>query len=211
MWHNGVMSLHYALIGLLADEPMSGYDLTRRFSESLANVWPAQHSQIYPELARLVSGGLIEQTGEGPRGRKTYRATPAGVEALTEWMRFTKPDYDVRCEAGLRGFFLWTLPAEEAVAHLKQDIEVYRGHLAELEDKVETADWAASQGARSGRLTLEMGLRYYRMLIEWAEWASAEIADGALEAGGPQPWSAAATARRARKKVADSTPTTIRS
>ena len=196
------MSLHYALIGMLADEPMSGYDLTRRFSESLANVWPAQHSQIYPELARLVRDGLIEQTGEGPRGRKTYRATPAGVEALTQWMRFTQPDYDVRCEAGLRGFFLWTLPPEEAVAHLKQDIDVYRSHLAELEDKVETVDWTASEGARSGRLTAEMGLRYYRMLVEWAEWASAEITDGALEASGPPPGLAAAGGGRGRKKVA---------
>jgi DNA-binding PadR family transcriptional regulator len=196
------MSLHYALIGLLATEPMSGYDLTRRFSETLANVWPAQHSQIYPELARLVGEGMIEQTGEGPRGRKTYRATPAGVEALTEWMRFTKPDYDVRCEAGLRGFFLWTLTPEEAVAHLQKDVEVYRGHLTELEDKARTVEWTASGGARSARLTVEMGLRYYRMLIEWAEWASAEIAGGALDVDGPQPGSATAATRRVRKKVA---------
>ena len=122
---------------------------------------------------------------------RPIKSTPAGVEALTEWMRFTKPDYDVRCEAGLRGFFLWTLPPEEAVAHLRQDTEVYRKHLAELEDKVETTDWTVSGGARSGRLTAEMGLRYYRMLIEWAEWAAAEIAAGALQTDGPQPGSAA--------------------
>jgi DNA-binding PadR family transcriptional regulator len=189
------MSLRYALIGLLASEPLSGYDLTRQFSESLANVWSAQHSQIYPELARLVSGGMIEQAGEGPRGRKTYRATPAGIEALTEWMRSTTPDYDVRCDAGLRGFFLWTLPPDEAIAHLQQDIEVYRTHLARLEAQADAVDWTASGGARSGRITLEMGLRYYRMLIEWAGWASAEIAAGALEDGGPPPGGAPAARR----------------
>ena len=202
MWHTVDMSLHYALIGLLADEPMSGYDLTRRFSESLAHVWPAQHSQIYPELARLVSEGMIEQTGEGPRGRKTYRATPAGVDALTEWMRVTERDYDVRCESALRGFFLWTLPPEEAVSHLNQDLEVYRRHLAELKDKADSAEWTASEGARSGRLTLEMGLRYYQMLIDWAEWASAEITAGALHAGGPPPGSATPAGGKAGKKVA---------
>jgi DNA-binding PadR family transcriptional regulator len=190
------MSLHYALIGMLASEPMSGYDLTRRFSESLANVWPAQHSQIYPELARLVSDGMIEQTGEGPRGRKTYRATPEGVEALTEWMRFTEPDYDVRCESGLRGFFLWTLPPEEALAHLERDMEVYRGHVTNLEDKLQTVEWTMNGGTRSARLSVEMGLRYYRMLIEWAEWASAEIAAGALQADGPPPGSTGGKARK---------------
>jgi PadR family transcriptional regulator AphA len=195
----GGMSLRYALIGLLASEPLSGYDLTRRFSESLANVWPAQHSQIYPELARLVSGGMIEQTGEGPRGRKTYRATPAGIAALTEWMRTTKPDYDVRCEAGLRSFFLWTLPPDEAIAHLQQDIEVYRTHLARLEVLLDTVDWAADPGARSARIALEMGLRYYRTSAEWAEWAAAEIAAGALQDGGPAPSGAVAAGARLRR------------
>jgi DNA-binding PadR family transcriptional regulator len=192
------MSLRYALIGLLASEPMSGYDLTRRFSESLGNVWPAQHSQIYPELARLVSDGMIEQTGEGPRGRKTYGTTPAGIEALTEWMR-TEPDYDVRCEAGLRGFFLWALPADEAAAYLQRDAAVYRKHLADLEAKLVSVDWAADRYVRAGRITIEMGIRYYRMLLDWAEWAAARIAEGALEDDAPPP---GAVRGRSRKKAA---------
>ena len=71
-----------------------------------------------------------------------------------------------------------------------------------MEDALDTVDFTANPGARSCRLTLEMGLRYYRMLIEWAEWASAEIAAGALEAGGPQPGSAGVAGGRVRKKVA---------
>ena len=50
-----LMSLRHGLLDLLAGEPMSGYDLTRYFSASMANVWPAQHSQIYPELGQAVS------------------------------------------------------------------------------------------------------------------------------------------------------------
>ena len=50
--HDNVrMSLRHGLLNLLAGEPMSGYDLARLFEASMANVWPAQHSQIYPELA----------------------------------------------------------------------------------------------------------------------------------------------------------------
>jgi DNA-binding PadR family transcriptional regulator len=198
MCQNGDMSLRYALIGLLASEPMSGYDLTRRFSESLANVWPAQHSQIYPELARLVSDGMIEQTGEGPRGRKTYATTPAGVEALTEWMR-TEPDYDVRCEAGLRGFFLWALPPDEAIASLNRDVAVYRKHLSDLEQHAGGKDWTGGPGARSARLTVEMGVRYYRMLVDWAEWAAAEIDAGALQEDKPPPGTASRMAGARRR------------
>ena len=36
--------------GLLADHPMTGYDLTRSFDRSLANVWPVSHSQYARSL-----------------------------------------------------------------------------------------------------------------------------------------------------------------
>ena len=88
------MSLRHGLLDLLAGEPRSGYDLARYFAASMNNVWPAQHSQIYPELARLAKEGLIAQVGEeGPRRRKTYRTTEAGVEELRRWLREEQPDY----------------------------------------------------------------------------------------------------------------------
>src|SRR6516165_12783793 len=98
------MSLRHGLLDLLAGEPMSGYDLSQFFALSMGNVWPAQHSQIYPELAKLVADGLITQTGEGPRGRKVYQATPEGIEAIRTWLRETQPDYQLRNEALLRIF-----------------------------------------------------------------------------------------------------------
>jgi PadR family transcriptional regulator AphA len=182
-----VMSLRYALIGLLAWRPSSGYELTKRFAVSISHAWPVSHSQIYPELARLVSEGLIEQTEEGPRGRKTYAATPAGVAALREWMRSTEPAYDRRSEADLREFFLWVIPPAEGLAYLERSANVYRRRLAELENIARTVDWTSDVPNRAMRLTLEKGMRNYRMLIEWANWATEEINAGALESGGPVP------------------------
>ena len=59
------MALKYALLGSLADQPRTGYELLKHFEQSLAYAWPASHSQIYPELARLLEDGLIEQTESG--------------------------------------------------------------------------------------------------------------------------------------------------
>jgi PadR family transcriptional regulator AphA len=193
-----VVSLRYALIGLLAWRPSSGYELTKRFAVSIAHAWPVSHSQIYPELARLVSEGLIEQIEEGPRGRKTYAATPAGVAALREWMQSTEPAYDRRSEADLREFFLWVIPPAEALAYLEGSANVYRRRLAELADIARTVDWTSDVPNRAMRLTLEKGMRNYRMLIEWADWATEEINDGALEPGGPVPGEHAQAARAHR-------------
>jgi PadR family transcriptional regulator AphA len=181
------MSLRYGLWNLLSGEPLSGYDLSQFFVNSMGNVWPAQHSQIYPELGKLVSDGLIAQTGAGPRGRKVYQTTPQGIEALRTWMRDTEPDYSVRCEALLRIFCVWVLPEDEALAHLARDRAEYVRHLEHIETALANVDWSASQKNRASRLTIEFGRRFYTTLIDWVDWATEQVAGGTLEPGGPLP------------------------
>src|ERR671919_614214 len=76
------MSLRHALLGALADRPRTGYALLRHFEQSLAYAWPASHSQIYPELARLLKEGFIAEQETGPRNSRTYVLT----EARLEWL-----------------------------------------------------------------------------------------------------------------------------
>lgn len=180
-----LVSLRHALLNLLAGEPMSGYDLARRFDESMANVWPAQHSQIYPELAKLSAAGLITQTGEGPRGKKVYETTASGLAALQSWLRETAPDYSVRFEALLRVFCLWALPVDEALALLSRDRAEYVQHRAQMEVAVIEVDWSESPAHRTARLTIEFGMRFYDALIEWIDWAAIQISAGALQPGAP--------------------------
>jgi PadR family transcriptional regulator, regulatory protein AphA len=181
------MSLRYGLLDLLAGDPMSGYDLSQYFAKSMGNVWPAQHSQIYPELAKLVADGLITQTGEGPRGRKVYSTTPEGIEALRTWLRATEPDYSVRYEALLRIFCLWVLPTDEALVHLQRDRSEYERHLDQMEKALANADWGANPTTRASRLAIDFGQRFYRALIEWIDWAAEQIREGVLQPGGPLP------------------------
>jgi DNA-binding PadR family transcriptional regulator len=166
------MSLRYALVGLLAEEPSSGYDLTKRFAISLANAWPATHSQIYPELARLLERGWITQTAEGPRGRKVYETTPEGLKALRDWLTSTEPDETLRHEPILRAFFRWTLEPEEAARQFRSDATKYNRKFAQLESLANQLDWNESPAAFSSRLALEAGLRLYRDLAQWATWAA---------------------------------------
>lgn len=181
------MTLRYGLLDLLAGEPMSGYDLARYFSASMANVWPAQHSQIYPELAKLLAEGLIEQTGEGQRGRRVYQTTPEGIEALRAWLRESQPDYSVRHAAQLRAFCLWVLPTDEALAQLARDRAEYVRHLEQIERTIAAKDWAVSPTIRASRLTIEFGRRFYAAQIDWIDWAAEQIAAGTLQRGGPLP------------------------
>ena len=62
-------TLGYAILGLLADGPQTGYDLTRRMERPVGFYWTARHSQIYPELARLEAAGLVRHRSSTGRGR----------------------------------------------------------------------------------------------------------------------------------------------
>ncbi len=145
------------------------------------------HSQIYPELAKLAAEGLIAQTGDGPRGRKVYETTPAGIDALRSWLRDTQPDYSVRYEAVLRVFCLWVLPADEALAYLRRDRAEYVRHLGYVDKIIAEKDWAASPVQSASRLAIEFGRRLYATLIDWIDWAIEQITAGTLQRGGPPP------------------------
>jgi DNA-binding PadR family transcriptional regulator len=181
------MSLRHALLNLLSGEPRSGYDLARLFNVSMGNVWPAQHSQIYPELAKLLADGYIRQTGEGPRGRRIYQTTPEGLAELRSWLRDSEPDYSVRHPAQLRAFCLWALPTDEALALLARDRAEYARHLAQIEETIASVDWSAYPQRRSSRLTIEFGRRFYALQVEWIDWAAPQIAAGTLDPTGPPP------------------------
>ncbi|MEZ0090612.1 PadR family transcriptional regulator [Streptacidiphilus sp. EB129] len=170
------MSLRHAVLGLLVDQPASGYDLMKRFNTSLANVWPATQSQVYGELARLADNGLIDVAAEGPRGRKEYTLTDAGLAELRRWLIEDKPE-PRRSSVLLRVFFMGVLTPEQAADYLTKAAEQAAADHAALRQLQDSLDWTA-QGplTANGRLALEYGLRLYAMQEEWAQWAAGQIA-----------------------------------
>jgi DNA-binding PadR family transcriptional regulator len=167
---NGLMALRYALLGAIAEQPRTGYELLKHFEQSLAYAWPASHSQIYPELARLRDEGLIEQTGAGARNSKTYAVTGAGLEAVRRWLRETEPDRRVRSDGALRIFFLWLLEPDEAGAKLSQEGAYWRGQLRELE-RIRERPRGPGRKEQAFGIALEGGIRAIEARLEWLTWA----------------------------------------
>ena len=127
------MSLRYALLALLRVGPLSGYDLQKQFSQSVGHVWHAPDSQIYPELRKMETEGLIdgEEQTRGQRGtRRVYHVTDAGERAYIEWMRSPLDYQRVRDPAHLRAAYLENTTPDEARAF-------FQGHIAEWESELE--------------------------------------------------------------------------
>jgi len=165
------VSLRIAALGLLAQQPGSGYDLLKRFEKSMANVWPATQSQLYGELNRLAAADLIEITDIGPRGRKEYRVTDAGRAELVRWATNPQDDPPYRSAALLRVFLLGEIPVKQARRYMVGVVQNAESELARLEQLRDSLPRApADDGAFYGRAALEYGLRAEAMEAEWARW-----------------------------------------
>jgi DNA-binding PadR family transcriptional regulator len=169
------MSLRIATLGLLAQQPGSGYDLLQRFEHSMANVWPATQSQLYGELNKLASAGLIEVTAIGPRGRKEYRITDAGRVELRRWITHPAEDPPIRRPDVLRVFLLSEVPAEDARKYVLRMAEHADAELARYRHIRDTVPWGEPGADFYSRAALEYGLRDAEMEADWARWLLAEI------------------------------------
>jgi PadR family transcriptional regulator AphA len=168
--------LGHLLLGLLASGERTGWELTRDFDTSLANVWAASHSQIYPELAKLEGGGLIRKTEAGPRGSQRYAITASGQATVESWLADTTPGHAPRAEALARVFFLGLLPKARAAAYLAAEEWRHRAKVAHY--RAFAAECPLDDDAtRWDRIALEAGIRAETALAEWAAWAIAALGE----------------------------------
>ncbi|HWR85551.1 MAG TPA: PadR family transcriptional regulator [Rhodoglobus sp.] len=65
-----------AVLALLAEKPMHGYQIIREIEERSGGAWKPSPGSVYPTLQLLLDEGLI--SAEESNGRKTYSLTAEG-------------------------------------------------------------------------------------------------------------------------------------
>ncbi len=70
------------VLGLLAEEPMHGYQLLREVARRSRGTWRLSPGSVYPTLSALEEEGLVVADDGG--GRRSYRLTDAGRAELAE-------------------------------------------------------------------------------------------------------------------------------
>ena len=175
-------TLRYALLGLLARKPLSGYDLKKRMEERVGFFWSARHSQIYPELARLEREGMVThkvvEQSDRP-DKKVYEATSAGLAALKEWVTAPVNPRPARDDLVLKAYSLWLAEPEEALALFR---EQERRHEEQLRQYEEIRAWMEREWKgdlerldspkSASYAALRRGILYEREYAEWCAWVA---------------------------------------
>jgi DNA-binding PadR family transcriptional regulator len=94
--------LEIAVLGLLRDSPMHGYELRKQFHSLLGTFRTFSYGSLYPTLRRLSEAGWISEEAPldapaGPaarsrRGRRVYQLTAEGKEHLADLLAEVGPD-----------------------------------------------------------------------------------------------------------------------
>jgi len=78
-----------AILALLDDRPMHGYEIIQELEERTGGRWTPSAGSIYPTLQLLEDEGLV--TPEEVDGRKVYSLTDAGKDAAPERTEGNRP------------------------------------------------------------------------------------------------------------------------
>jgi DNA-binding PadR family transcriptional regulator len=175
----GATRLDYALLALIGQAPCSGYDLRKIFALTPLAHFSDSPGAVYPSLRRLRRRRWVEPVQPRPKGgrrREAFRPTPAGRQALRDWLQQpVTRDQVVRDPDGLLLRFAFMgewLAGQEIQAFVEGLVRELRLHLADLEE------YFARESARmteTGRLAFESGLDGVRAQIAWAVRAAARL------------------------------------
>jgi DNA-binding PadR family transcriptional regulator len=176
----GTVSLRYFILGLLTQQPMSGYDI-KRFLKGLS--WLIGNpggGSLYPVLRALRQEDLVTVEvvpGLDRPPRKIYSITEAGQDALQGWI-----EQPVAANAPLKAFVMRLLLADShsrarLSAHLQQRRVQVATHHAALAGDLGTQSAGLNLGQQ---LALDYGLALATAELAWLDTTLARLQEQPL-------------------------------
>jgi PadR family transcriptional regulator AphA len=166
---SGAVNSRYFILGLLARQPMSGYDIKRFFKSLTWLIGSPSFGSIYPALRALLQDDLVTVavvSRQDKPPRKIYSITETGREALREWI-----DQPVAPGASLKVFVLRLILADNfshagLVSHLHRRRSQVAAHRTDLERTIALL----GDGAELGRhLALDYSLAVAKAELAWLD------------------------------------------
>lgn len=172
----------FALLGLLAERPQSGYDLKAEVEARLGHFWSESYGHLYPMLKRLQTRKLVvastERRAPGRPQRRVYAITDAGRRALEEWFREPPTAARPRNELLLRIFLGRHAPA----GALRRDVAASRAGAVEALQQLRALEKAVraegdTEDSQYWQVVIDYGVTVFSAIERWAAAADRKLRD----------------------------------
>ncbi len=176
---------HAILASLIGDRPCSGYDLAKQFNSSVGFFWKATHQQIYRELARMETRGLvvsevIQQEDRPPK--KVYRVTGEGKRYLIEWIASPTEAYPIKEDLLAKFHVGYMVPRQIIIDEIRRQRTIHAEKLdlyRERERRYFPDRAKLSEKAKFRYLTLRRGITHEAAWVSWFDEAIELLSESA--------------------------------
>lgn len=164
----------YAILGLLCDKPMSGYDIKREAEEGIGNFWSESYGHLYPTLKKMLEHDIIvelEDTSEQKRKRRVYAITDKGRQILKVWLSKPCERFKLRDEFLLKLYFGKEVDDSVNIKHLENLKSGLEQRLLFMENIKAQLDTYCKDDPnyRYWKITLGSGFHTVKAKIAWCE------------------------------------------
>lgn len=131
--------LPYIVLGLLkTNGKMTGSEIDAEFQNEIGEFWQTTHSQIYPELKRMVAEDWLKlETSEQDKKKKWYQLRSKGELQLEQWLA-TPLDNNSDEEFPLKLFFLQQQTNPQIKSLLREELIIHQVKVDHLQERLQT-------------------------------------------------------------------------
>lgn len=162
----------YVILGLLAERPLSGYQIKKIVDIRFRFFWSESFGQIFPALKSLAAQGFAEECPQqtaGGRAAKSYAITPAGKQALVNWLGQPVEKESLRLEILLKTYFSNYAAPEAMLSHLAafEENHARQLHILGLFQKELEGIADEDENHREILRVIDFGQKANRAYLEW--------------------------------------------
>jgi DNA-binding PadR family transcriptional regulator len=172
-----------ALLSLLHKEPAHGYELKVAIESMFGELWPDVNiGQVYQTLGRLERAGMVRSTTvtqEHRPDKKVYELTPAGREALRQWVDEVAPMARLREGFVTKLVLAWRTRLADPVVLIDRQRRAYLLQLRELNELADTATGLVA------RLAVEAAVLHLQADLNLLEFCEQALTADETRYGGP--------------------------
>ena len=171
-----ITTLDFAILGLLIQEPRSGYALRKVFENTAMGNYSSSPGSIYPAINKLKKQGFIRQASGERDNNRALEITEEGKKVFKNWLTQPISETDIAKSSDILvlkfAFMDHAIDHADQVIFLQSFVRHTENYLSYLKSYHQQA---SSAMPLHGRLAFEYGIVSFEAQLKWGKSALKQL------------------------------------